>query len=45
MKAKLKPPIKSLDQSILVKNEQITRFYAPHHYHSDYEIIYIKKKL
>lgn len=43
MRAKLKPPIKSIDQSILVKNDKMTSFYAPHHYHSDYEIIYIKK--
>ncbi len=43
MQVKLKPPIKSIDQSILVKNDKMNNFYAPHHYHSDYEIIYIKK--
>jgi len=43
MCTKLKPPIKALNQSILVKNDRMNAFYAPHHYHSDYEIIYIKK--
>lgn len=43
MQVKLKLPVKSIDQSILVKNDKMSRFYAPHHYHSDYEIIYIKK--
>ncbi len=43
MRAKLKPAVKSPDQSILVKNDKLQSFYAPHHYHPDYEIIYIKK--
>ena len=43
MTAKRKPPIKHSDQSILVKNDHLKAFYAPHHYHQDYEIIYIKK--
>lgn len=43
MNIKRKTPVKSVDQSILVKNDKLTNFYAPHHYHEDYEIIYIKK--
>lgn len=43
MRAKFKPPIKVSGQSILVKNDRMKEFYAPHHYHSDYEVIYIKK--
>ena len=43
MQARLKPVIKDIDQSILVKNDKLKTFYAPHHYHPDYEIIYIKK--
>ncbi|WP_068472987.1 AraC family transcriptional regulator [Saccharicrinis aurantiacus] len=43
MRATLKPVIKSANQSILVKNDQLKTFYAPHHFHPEYEIIYIKK--
>lgn len=43
MRAKLKSVEKSAGQSILVKNDRMRNFYAPHHYHPDYEIIYIKK--
>lgn len=43
MTVKRKAPIKHRDQSILVKNDRMKSFYAPHHYHQDYEIIYIKK--
>lgn len=43
MRAQLKPAIKNANQSILVKNDKLKSFYAPHHYHPDYEIIYIKK--
>lgn len=43
MRAKLKPVITSKSQSILVKNDKMRRFYAPLHYHPEYEIIYIKK--
>ena len=43
MSIAVKPPLKTLNQSILVKNDKLTQFYAPHHYHQDYEIIYIKK--
>ncbi|WP_075590856.1 helix-turn-helix domain-containing protein [Labilibacter marinus] len=43
MRAKLKPVVKSEGQSVLVKNDKLKSFYAPHHYHPDYEIIYIKK--
>lgn len=43
MDAKEKAPVKSIDQSILVKHDILRNFYAPHHYHEDYEIIYVKK--
>jgi len=43
MRAKLKPVITNINQSILVKNDRLKSFYAPHHYHPEYEIIYIKK--
>jgi AraC-like DNA-binding protein len=43
MRAKLKPVLRNVDQSILVKNDKLKTFYAPHHYHPEYEIIYIKK--
>lgn len=43
MGIKLKSVEKSADRSILVKNDKLQTFYAPHHYHPDYEIIYIKK--
>ena len=43
MNIQQKKPVKSFDQSILVKNDVLNSFYAPHHYHEDYEIIYIKK--
>lgn len=43
MSIEQKPPVKKPNQSILVKNDRLKSFYAPHHYHQDYEIIYIKK--
>jgi len=43
MRPKLKPVVREAGQTILVKNDKLFSFYAPLHYHPDYEIIYIKK--